>query len=65
MIVKVSDKKVKVMVVKKRDGFYVVDIPGVDKTKLATGQGGGDGGRGGQDQEGTGEVNWLTWSFLF
>ena len=35
MIVRVSDKKVKVMVVEKSDGFYVVDIPGVDKTKLA------------------------------
>jgi hypothetical protein len=34
-IVKISDKTVKVMVVEKRVGFYVVDIPGVDKMKLA------------------------------
>ena len=34
-IVKISDKTVKVMVVEKRDGYYVVDIPGVDKMKLA------------------------------
>ena len=34
-IVKISDKTVKVMVVEKRDGFYVVDIPGVDKMQLS------------------------------
>ena len=33
-IVKISDKTVKVMVVEKRDGCYVVDIPGVDRVKL-------------------------------
>jgi hypothetical protein len=33
-IVNISDKTVKVMVVEKRVGFYVVDIPGVDKIKV-------------------------------